>query len=263
MNETPENPDISQPLQFETAEGVKPGQVSCGVCGAALVSEYHELCGQPVCASCRAKAERQRESDKRRILPAALYGLGGALLGGLAYWIVFKFGIQLGIVAIGVGWLAGKGVMKGCNNVGGRRFQILAVALTYLGITLSYGALIVEEVLKNAKSGKELATRPARKGIEERPTAPVDPAHQPLAEPPKPADGGNPAVSLVYLFFVMLAAPFLGGLDNIIGIVIVAIGLWEAWRRTREVPFWTGGPFELGGGGASPHPQPMPGAPAA
>ena len=110
--------------------------------------------------------------------------------------------IEFGLMAIGVGWLVGKAVMKGSNMRGGRRYQILALVLTYFAITLSYGALIFGQLAHKA--------------------------------------------SFAAILLVMLASPFLGGFSNIIGLVIIAIGLFEAWKQTRPAPFSSGGPYPLG-----------------
>ena len=208
MSESTEDPGPPQPLQFEVAEGVAAGTASCSACSAVLTTEYHELNGQPVCAACRAKAEAAFERDGHggRFITAAVYGFGAALAGGLLYWGFVKLtNFEFGLVAIAVGWLVGKAVMKGSNMRGGRRYQILAVALTYFSITISYGALIVGAM-----------------------------------------NVGDSAVGLTFLFLLMLASPFLTGFSNVIGWVIIAIGLFEAWKQTRATRFSTSGPHLLG-----------------
>ena len=48
------------------------------------------------------------------------------------------------------------------------------------------------------------------------------------------------------LFVFSLALPFLAGLDNLMGIVIIGIGLYEAWKVNRAAPFSISGPFMVG-----------------
>jgi len=44
-------------------------------------------------------------------------------------------------------------------------------------------------------------------------------------------------------------APVLMGFDgNIIGILIIAFGLWEAWRINRKQPFEVTGPYQVAAG---------------
>ena len=49
------------------------------------------------------------------------------------------------------------------------------------------------------------------------------------------------------LFGLMLALPFLSGIENIIGIVIIAIGVYEAWKINKR-PAITG-PHAVGASG--------------
>jgi hypothetical protein len=53
---------------------------------------------------------------------------------------------------------------------------------------------------------------------------------------------------VVFAFFVSLVAPFLeitGGVSGLMGIFIVAIGLYEAWKLSREIPLEMVGPLRL------------------
>lgn len=218
------------PLQFETAEGMAAESPSCSICHAPFAGDYHELNGHPVCAVCRAREEAVYAQDLQwsRFVTAAVYGLGAAFAGGLLYWGFVKLThIEFGLMAIAVGWLVGKAVMKGSNMRGGRRYQFLALGLTYFSITLSYGAMMVEQIIK---------ARPAKAEVQGE----VKPA------PPAPSAGAF-VVGIAMLILIVLAAPFLGGLSNVLGLVIIAIGLFEAWKQTRLVPFSSGGPYRLGG----------------
>ena len=224
MNEPGDSSEIQPALQFETAEGLTPDSPACAMCRAPLATEYHELNGHPVCAACRAKEEAVHAQDMQgsRFITAAVYGFGAALAGGLLYWGFVKLtNIEFGLMAIAVGWLVGKAVMKGSNMRGGRRYQILALALTYFSITLSYGVLMIEQISRS----------------------------------PTPA-----TVGLGFILPLMFAAPFLGGFSNIIGLVIIAIGLFEAWKQTRLVPFSSGGPYRFGSGPQAPSPPSLTGA---
>ena len=42
-----------------------------------------------------------------------------------------------------------------------------------------------------------------------------------------------------------MVAPFLGGFENIIGIIIIGIGLYEAWKLNRRVELTISGPHAL------------------
>lgn len=258
-----ESPDLSQsvqPLQFETAEGTSDSNNSatpCTLCSAPMPHEYHELNGQHVCLDCRTKAESEHRADKSvsRLFAAAAYGFGAAILGGLLYWGFVKItSIELGLMAIAVGWLVGKAVMKGSNQRGGRRYQFLALALTYFSITISYGALMVEELIKNppgkeAVDTKALPEKTPADGTGSAARTPANPAPaQPAAVPEKQEEltPATAALGIGLLFLIVLASPFLAGFSNFIGWIIIAIGLFEAWKHTREVPFISSGPYSFG-----------------
>jgi hypothetical protein len=228
------------------------------MCSTPLVDEYHEFNGQPVCASCREGQEKARADDLRwsRFPKAVIFGLGAAIAGAILYWAFVRITkIELGIMAIAIGWMVGKAVMKGSRYRGGRRFQVLALLLTYFSITLSYGALIVEEIFKRQEAPAKTADAKAGKaeprndgGLTPAPGA--APADSPSAAPADTNEGpptpAQAAVALGVLWLLALASPFLSGFSNFMGWVIIAIGLWEAWRHTRGQPFVTGGPYRFG-----------------
>ena len=51
-----------------------------------------------------------------------------------------------------------------------------------------------------------------------------------------------------------MALPFLSGLENLMGLAIIAFGLYEAWKINRATPLAVTGPFDAkaaaAGGGA-------------
>ena len=76
------------------------------------------------------------------------------------------------------------------------------------------------------------------------------------ADDPPPQGIGLVLAAGVFLLFVLaiaFAAPFLGGFENIMGIVIIGIALYEAWKINRKVPLEVTGPHRVG---ADPPPVP-------
>ena len=47
------------------------------------------------------------------------------------------------------------------------------------------------------------------------------------------------------LVLIVCAAPFLAGIQNVIGIIIIGIGMYEAWKLNRRVPLVITGPHAL------------------
>jgi hypothetical protein len=52
-------------------------------------------------------------------------------------------------------------------------------------------------------------------------------------------------LGIAVLLAGLLALPFLAGFDNILGVLIVAIGLFGAWKLSRKPVVNLTGPFEL------------------
>jgi hypothetical protein len=73
-----------------------------------------------------------------------MFAAGVSMAVYAGFTIVTHF--YLGYVAVAVGWLIGKAMMRGSQGVGGPRFQIAAVVLTYLSISLAAVPIRVENV---------------------------------------------------------------------------------------------------------------------
>lgn len=136
-----------------------------------------------------------------------LFGTGAAIVCSAGYAVITLLsGLELALIAILVGYLVGRAVRLGANGVGGRPFQIMAVVLTYLSITISYVPLILRQV----SPGQLLQVLPTITGLA-------------LISP-----------------FLSLQNPVSG----ILGLVIIGVGLLQAWRQTapRRIMILTG-PF--------------------
>lgn len=125
------------------------GSVSCSGCGTTSRTDEGWLIrptedGQiALCPSCTAQAEQELEQQGQDInMPrAVLFGAVAALVGGaIWYGLVIATDYKLGIIAIGVGWLVGKGVVLGAAN---KR----SVSLQVAGGLLALAALFVGEYL--------------------------------------------------------------------------------------------------------------------
>ena len=188
------------------------GSPVCARCRAAIAAAYYEVNGHVVCADCKEILGRDPAgSAPARLLRAGAFGLGAAILGaGLYYAILAATGYEIGLVAIAVGWLVGRGVQKGSNGAGGWAYQTLAVGLTYLAIVSTYVPFIV-------KSGA-----------------------------PASATAGHFAVGILALIAVAAAAPFLAGVENVLGLMIIGFALYQAWKMNRRVPLAISGPYAVG-----------------
>ncbi len=82
------------------------------------------------------------------------------------------------------------------------------------------------------------------------------------ADAAQPSEGGvgiaGAGLALVLLFAIAFAAPFLGGFENFMGWIIIAIGLYEAWKLNRREKLDFEGPFRVAGARAEYVPETPP-----
>lgn len=203
-------------LQFDQAEYVAPQARACGMCRAAATDQYFTINGKTLCSGCHARVQAAfaQGSPGRRFLTALGWGGGGALLGAAIYYSIrVATGYEIGLVAIIVGILVGKGVSRGAGGRGGLGYPILAVALTYLSIVLTYVPEAVGAWGQHAAGGAFASV-----------------------------------VFGVIMFGITLAAPVLVGIKAPLSLVIVGFALYEAWKITRRSALVISGPFVIAPG---------------
>jgi hypothetical protein len=254
-------------LQFDRAEfGGQPASQTCAACQQPIADRYFDVNGQITCSTCRETIANTLEKNPGWTAPliALGAGLGGGVVGALIYYAVLKItGYEIGLIAIVVGLLVGRAVRGGSGGRGGRLYQVMAVAITYLAIVSTYVPFIIEGIRNNAAQEAQQSASGAQKDgpaaapTEAAPATPAGGAQSASAQSAatEPMTGGSIAVALVLLFLLLLATPFLAGFQNIIGLLIIGFALWEAWKANRFVPIAVAGPFQLAPAGA--------GAPAA
>jgi hypothetical protein len=222
-------------LQFQKVE-LADSRPTCVSCKSTIQNSYFHLAGRTICPTC---AELARASQGRPgntgVLRGFLFGLGAAVACAIGYAVIsIATNLQFALIAILVGYLVGRAVRIGSGGLGGRRCQILAVVLTYLAITTSDIPLIIKGAREAAK--KEEATKGP---------APVQPA-KPIATP-------QVAIALVVLTGIAIASPFLqlaDGVSGILGAVILAVGLMQAWKQTKRDERLLMGPYTVSEGQA-------------
>lgn len=233
MSQPPPPAPGSEPdeLQFDTAEAADnpdeaaPAAVACAGCGRPITDLYYAAGEKVVCPDCRDQyvASQAAGPGAAGLVKATVLGIIGGTVGALIWFAVgWATGYTIGLIAIVVGLLVGGAVRAGSGGRGGREYQILAVLLTYLSICLADLLAILPQL----------------------------PSGIPVAQQVR---------LLIRLFPHALTAPFSGG-QNIIGILIIAFAIWQAWQMNTGRPRDLAGPYSVSGSmGAPPPPAATPG----
>jgi hypothetical protein len=204
--------------QFSTAEYPnQAGGTACKACGQKISGAHYRVNGVPACASCTQRLREQLPQDSHQgFVRAIVFGSGAAIL-GFAIYVAFALatGWMVGYISLAVGYLVGKAMVMGSRGVGGRRYQVVAVLLTYMAVSL---AAVPIALFAHHASGSVTA----HVGV---------------------------------LVMIGLASPFLEMSDpmhGIIGLIILLVGLQIAWKITAARKLDIVGPFSEPAAAATP-----------
>jgi hypothetical protein len=253
MNPGPETPP---PLQFDTVVPTRPADaaappagVRCVACQQLVADEYFDINGHPVCAGCRDAASHQVQTPTGAgvLMRAAGLGIVAAILGAIVYYGVMALtNFEIGIVAIAIGYMVGYGIRLGTGGRGGRRFQVLAVVLTYWAVGLAYTPFVFSEAGNEQPAqvgdGVLQVGRGAGAGASTAPATPVaaDDA----------AEGTGLGYALVVILGLTFALPVLSVVSSLpgglISAAIIAFGMHQAWKMTSAPHLAISGPYRVG-----------------
>ena len=115
---------------------------SCANCGKELVDDFHKIVNSEkqvlgLCDKCYKEIKAHEEAQSKNInysyaiLLGFLFSLVGAVLW---YAVVYISKWQLGIVALGVGMLAGYGVKLGSGNKQSLNLQIISGVIAFISV---------------------------------------------------------------------------------------------------------------------------------
>jgi len=248
-------------LQFDTAHfDAPPAGVACQACASPLRDRYWQAGGHPMCERCWGEVDRSVAEALTRgsFLRAAVRAGAVALACGVAYAIfVGATDMTLGLLTIGIGYLVGASVQKVTRGFGTTRHQALAVLLTYMAACMGNAVPLVRALTRDRP-----AAAAAAPGATSAPRGPITAATSPPpsanAPAPPSSGGGLGAVLLAVggLLALCLASPFLmlsaSGGSGFMSLLIIAFGLYEAWRRAAGVRLTFTGPHDV----AAPVPVP-------
>jgi len=234
----------TQTPQFSTADyGTSQTGDTCKVCKHPVGRTYYRANNAVVCGRCTDNLKRQIPQDSHTaFVRAILFGIGGFAIGMALYaGFVIATGISIGYLALAVGFIIGKAMMTGSKGVGGRRYQIVAVLLTYAAVSIAYVPILIHFMNKQrterAAITQKASNNPARNAQVEPPTGNV----------PVPTSRPNLAAIVGRLALWGLASPFLRlqyGPSALLGLIILAVGMQFAWKMTAGKGMVITGPFQ-------------------
>jgi hypothetical protein len=258
-------PDTSSSTpQFTTAEyDSKPGEDTCRSCNKAIGGAYYRVNGTVACENCVQQLQNQLPKDSHSAFARALlFGVGGAILGLIVYAAFgILTGIMIGYVALAVGYIVGKAMLMGSGGMGGRRYQLAAVAFTYFAVSMAAIPMGISQAIKQKEARQHALKSATNSGaavhVQEQSVS--DDSGEPDSGPDNPPSSRKQAPSLGAaisgLLFLGLASPFLElaePLQGLIGLVILSVGLRIAWTLTAGTKIDVMGPF-----GATAPPPPL------
>ncbi|HKW73988.1 MAG TPA: hypothetical protein VJN64_00555 [Terriglobales bacterium] len=237
----PENDSTIASPQFATAEYSSPQPAnSCKVCSQAITASFYRANGSMVCGRCADRIRRETPQDSHAaFVRSFLFGLGGFAIGLVLYaGFVIATGISIGYISLVVGWLVGKAMMMGSGGVGGRRYQITAVLLTYAAVSMAFVPIAIS-VMRSKPHVPQVRIQPQQQ-TQATEAEPVSPTADAPAIAPSPAPAARkPAMGLgraiATLAVIGLGSPFIelqSGGSGVIGLIILLVGMQFAWKIT-------------------------------
>ena len=227
---------MNDALQFEEWKYTGDEPLTCATCQHAITRVYHEMNGRLFCDRCRRNTEIALNSGSRftRAMRAILAGSGAAIVGALVYFSVTKVtGYELSLMTILIGYVVGTAVRWGSHGRGGWGYQALAVVLTYVAIVSTYAPAVVEAI---ADADRRQVAQPAT------------PPGSATAAAPTPASKTSVArfaAMVAVVSVIVCIAPFMLGAKNAIGLVIIGVGLYQAWKVNRRLMLNFSGPHRI------------------
>jgi hypothetical protein len=235
--------DEVAPRAGEATAAAAPGH-ACTVCHAPFDLEYFDVNGQHICGACSQKVAYLADTPRGigALGRAAAAGIVAAILGAALYYAVLAItGFEVGLVAIAIGYMVGYGIRLGTRGRGGRRFQALALALTYWAVGLAYSSLALQQMVQERSGTRTSASAAQTSGA---------PAAAAQGEEPSPAAGGGLALGLLVLLgftFVLPVIVVAGSLPGgLLSGAIIVFGMLQAWRMTAAPVLTVSGPYRIG-----------------
>jgi hypothetical protein len=251
---------------------------------------YFALDDRPVCGNCRQKYHKAiaRGTGSNAMWRAVGFGFGAALGCAVLLGVMISYvGVVRLFSVVGVGFAVAKAINLATGGYPGRKYQILAVALTYFGVGLGLTAPVIKAAYDlrtevRAEMEKAAATPAPNDSVAQDESAVAELAdeyealskteEQLLLEEMERVKKGNAsgspsagdaraamesrsmfatilgfAIALVTLPLISILAYGLYG--AVVSLGAMGYGMYKAWDMTGDGPSWTlRGPYRVGTG---------------
>ena len=154
--------DAQRPLELERQPRAASGAGAlaveiCALCSAKVAPDAGSFAnGRRLCEPCTMQVEKELDEQAKgggsRMLPAVALGAAGAALGALAWAaIAIATDLEVGYVAVLVGFLAGYGVKMGAGRARGTALSVIAVGWSIIGLALAKYFIFAYVLVREAK----------------------------------------------------------------------------------------------------------------
>lgn len=203
---------------------------------------YFETDAGVICAACEARITGAHATNNAGSFSRALlFGIASAGVAAAVYFAALAAtGREFTAIVLLVGFIVGKAVRIGSRSRGGRRFQWLALGLTYLAIAATYVPFVMKGFSPASRvSSIELLPATTNGGA----FLVVNPVA--TTPPPPPASLGRAAIDYSGLLLLAAAAPILEGMRSVLTLLLIAAAMFQAWRMNRQTPVTISGPYRV------------------
>ena len=229
--------------KFDVVDAVTPvGTAPCAECRGPIVDTYFEADDGVICVTCEARIAATRASDDAGSFGRALlFGIASAVAAAAIYFAALTAtGREITAIVLLVGFIVGKAVRVGSRSRGGRRFQWLALSLTYLAIAATYVPFVMKGFSPASRTSSiELLPATTNGGA----FLVVNPVA--TAPAPPPASLGKAAVDYSGLLLLAVVAPILEGMRHVFTLLLIAAAMFLAWRMNRRAAMTIVGPYRV------------------
>jgi hypothetical protein len=248
---------------MESAEPLGHSQfIECTECRSPRRDRYYVLNERPVCAKCRVQYDRMIQSRDGRFAMGLVTLKGGlvALAGAVALMVIETvFPAARIFVLIPIGFFVGKRIMSAVAHYSARRFQYLAVALTYASFMIGMAVPAIREAsdtrkVAHAKNERAAMQRALAEVAAELQTNSAQSTGKPESAHVE-ATRSEPTRGVGSWFLLVLAWPVLrmfqfGMGMSTVGILALGVALFQAWKQTdgQGMDLKLRGPFRVGDG---------------